>query len=271
MEVQSVYILPHPPEILSVFSQKVEKGSSQATKDAYAALVQEMIDQKPQTLVVVQSLGGIYPDGITFYAPSTGNYVADMSALGHPEVTFEVAFDAQLARQIQKSFHDYERREYVHDQPQLPLPVLILLDMMRQMNQQLPKVVVLGVSLEGADRHYEYGTLIARALNSDQEKSMVVGSGQLSHCLTKDSVAGYVKSAKSFDKKVLKYLEEGSFDQFLMIDPFLIQEVGEDLFRVLCCSLGILNQKERTLTWETKSYEAPQGIGYLVGKLERSP
>jgi len=273
MKCNTVYVLPHPPELFSFYKDSDTAKAAEKTVSAYDCILDEIKAEEPEVIVFIQSLGGIVPQGITIQTPQDDEYSADHTAFvfnkSETKVPdpFQIEFDKPLASQIQKSLSHFEKSTEIMELSQIPLSVLIFLDLYKHKIDSLPKIIVLGVSLEGPQRHYEYGSLIARALASDQENSVVVASGQLSHRLIKNSPGSYSPAAKDFDLDFMNYLEKGRLDQFMAIDPFVIDDVAEDLYKVMCTSLGVINALKDPYKFEKYSYEAPQGVGYLVGKL----
>lgn len=269
MVPKNIPFLPHPPEFLSCFAEKKERAEAQESMDSYRKLLKETLKEKPSTLLIVQSHGGIHPEGITFHVPDGQQYEADYAPYGHPEKSFTAVFDQSLAHFIQKSLHEYGRNTHVLEQSKLSLPALLVADICQELKVPLPRMLVMGVSLEGAQAHYEYGSLISRALAADKDPIAVVLTGQLSHCLTKESVAGYVPIAKNYDKQIQNYLTKSDWNSLMHMDPFEIQEVGEDAYRPLMIGLGIFDALQGQIKWEASTYEAPQGIGYLSGLFKR--
>lgn len=259
MNVSQLYLIPHPRFLVN---EGDFNSSQQRVVDGYQTVLQELSKEQPSTIVVIQSHGGIHPDGVTFTVPDESLF---QMMKGLQPVS--LSFDSALAAQMQKSLHDYARKTNVLEETSLPYPAELIVQYMLHLELPIPKMVVVGISLEGSLAHYEYGSLMARALAADSEKVAVVVSGQLSHCHNDESEAGVVPFAAEFDDEVLACLEQGSWDQLFHMDPFLIQDVGEDLYRPLATGLGIINALEKPLEWNSKGYHIVQGIGCLAGVL----
>ena len=97
---------------------------------------------------------------------------------------------------------------------------------------------------------------------NDKRRILFVGSGDLSHRLTKDAPAGYNKEGKKFDEKLVSLLEKNDYEQVILMDPFWVDEAGECGLRSVCTVLGLVNQEQ--FTHRLYSYEGPYGVGYLV-------
>lgn len=267
---QQIPLLAHPPELLHCYQGQAEAQHAQQTNDAYREALSSLQSKSPSTVVVLQSHGGIHPSGLSFHVPEGQQYHMNYQDYGFPEENDLVVFDQSLAHHIQKSLHEYGRQSHVIQQPDLALPALLLADQWKHTQKALPRMLVIGVSLEGAQAHYEYGSLIARALKADKDPIAVVASGQLSHTLREDSAAGYVPIAEHYDAEVQRLLKKGDWQTLMHYDPFEIQEVGEDAYRPLMLALGMFHALEQEVKWKGTSYEAPQGIGYLCGSLQSS-
>lgn len=262
MKVQSIPFLPHPPELFHPQEEDKE------VLDTYQQLVDQVVFEEPQALVFLQSHGGLHPDGVTFQMPSSDEgYHLELSHWNVAEDPQLIPFDRELASQIQKSLMDYEKKQQLLPVDFLSHPVALFLSCWQKRTAKVPPCVVIAPSLEGAQQHYEYGSLIQRALASDTQEIAVIATGQLAHTLSKESEAGYVPSAYEYDMQSRELLKSAKWQDYLNTDPFVIQEVGEDFFRVMCMALGMLNALSGPIEWEEIAYQAPKGIGYLSGRL----
>jgi len=237
---RQLFVLPHPQRYLD---------DSAEFPESFLEIRELILGSQPSSVVVIHMLGGIHPDGLTFQLIDGD--------------------DRELAVQLQKSLHDYDRKNYVLELEEEPQPISFLKTLLLTGDKPLPKFVSLGVSLEGADRQYVIGALLARALKSDQEEVAVVVVGQLSHCLTEQSSAGFVPEGETYDAFVKETLERNDYKCFMLYNPLDLELVGESLFRPLCVGLGIFESLKSTPKWRLISYETPEGIGELMGVFER--
>ena len=244
-----LFVVPHPGEILN---------DSVEIPESFLDVCRDIAASDVHCLVFVHMHGGIHPDSVTFHIPEAETFDSGL------------LLDRPLAAQIQTSLHDYERKTSVLEESEAPLPLLVCQKAFEKGGNAMPQVVSVGTSLEGAQRQYEVGSLMARALRSDQEPVAVVIAGQLSHCLTKESEAGYVPGADEYDAFVRDCLESSAYEQLMLYDPIDLELVGESLFRPLCVGLGLVDALQRTPKWRLTSYETPLGVGRLTGILELS-
>ncbi|MBU2025369.1 MAG: class III extradiol dioxygenase subunit B-like domain-containing protein [Patescibacteria group bacterium] len=116
--------------------------------------------------------------------------------------------------------------------------------------------------------HFEYGQTLGRILKKSPKKIAVVASGDLSHRITRDAPAGYSPRGSEFDKTLIDFLERGDAKEVINFNPELREEAGECGLNPILVLLGIMDGAGLDWKFEKLSYEAPFGVGYLVGRLK---
>ena len=120
-------------------------------------------------------------------------------------------------------------------------------------------------SFLGYSKHVDFGVLLKEAIFSLDKRYAIIASGDLSHRLSLNAPAGFSPKAKEFDKKLIQLLKKKSLDGILNIEPDLIEDAGECGLRSILILLGVI--KKMNYEFEVLSYEAPFGVGYLVGEV----
>ena len=219
----------------------------------------EIAAEKPHTLIILETSGGVYPDGLTFIAPHTRKY--------HSSGT-EIDFDRELAGLIQSSLQEYKMRHYVVDEADLPPEISSLMHRLSQITQEPPRLILMNSSLFGAEEHYKVGTLIARALRADAENISLLGVGALS--ARHDSKREHREiPAEKYDRNALQLLQGNELIRYLSIDPLDIEASQDSLHKTLSTILGVLEISEGRGEWQTYDYRVDGGIGRLAGKIRR--
>jgi aromatic ring-opening dioxygenase LigB subunit len=251
MNAQRFTVVPHPFEDLHPELDTGEK-SVEMLDEQFSILEKE----ESSTLLLLQAHGGLYPEAPSFHIPKEQEYT-------DPLLSSPVVCDRELASQIQKSFLEYDRKHHVLEVETLS-PVATLI-MKRCSEWKLPpKLLVMSVSFESLEEHYKTGTLVRRALLADSDKVSVLVSGHLSHCLSKESAAGFVPGAKDWSKKSFEGLQSSDPAYFLYEDSLLRQEMGEDLCAAYSMGLGIIEGFKSG--WDAKlQYEEEKGIALVSG------
>jgi AmmeMemoRadiSam system protein B len=110
----------------------------------------------------------------------------------------------------------------------------------------------------------QFGVELKESIFKSDRRIAVIASGDLSHRLSLTAPAGFSPRAKEFDKKLIQLLKQKKADGVLTMDPELIEIAGECGLRSIIMLLGIV--KNMKYEFEVLSYEAPFGVGYLVGQ-----
>jgi MEMO1 family protein len=125
------------------------------------------------------------------------------------------------------------------------------------------KLVLSSFSFLDFRAHFDYGLLLFKILMESKKRIAVIASGDLSHALTPDAPAGYDKSGKIFDEKLIELLMKKEIEDLFSIDLELVYRAKECGFRPILILLGIFNALD--YDFKKLSYEGPFGVGYLTG------
>jgi AmmeMemoRadiSam system protein B len=115
-------------------------------------------------------------------------------------------------------------------------------------------------------KHYDFGVELKEAIFNSDKRIAVIASGDLSHRLSFGAPAGFSARAKDFDKKLVQLLKQRKAEGVLNIDRELIEEAGECGLRSILVLLGVF--EDLNYSFQVLSYEAPFGVGYLVGECQ---
>ena len=97
----------------------------------------------------------------------------------------------------------------------------------------------------------------------EDRRIAIIASGDLSHALTVESPNDYHEDGPIFDEQLIQMLEVRNTAGILGMNQDFIRNAHECGYPSVLITLGIL--KNINYTFKTYSYEAPFGIGYLVG------
>lgn len=128
------------------------------------------------------------------------------------------------------------------------------------------KVVPINNSDLNYERHWQFGNQIKEYCINSNKRIAIIGSGNLSHCLTKDAPGGFTKRGKEFDNLIINHLKNNKVSRLLDIDQELVSEAKPSGFRSLIMLMGAL--KNTKFETEILAYEQPLGIGYLTANFK---
>ena len=112
------------------------------------------------------------------------------------------------------------------------------------------------------ENNYDFGQDLAKFLEKQTKNIAVISSGDLSHCLTKNSPGGYSPKGKKFDNKIIEIISSQVPENILNLDENLIKKAGECGLKTLTLLMGLIS--ETNLKPQKLSYQDDFGVGYLT-------
>ncbi|MCX7708666.1 MAG: AmmeMemoRadiSam system protein A [Clostridia bacterium] len=266
----SSYIFPHPPIIIPEVGRGEEKGA-QATTEAVKRAAQDIAGEKPTTIIVTTPHGPVFQDYI--YLSAEERLSGDFGRFGAGHVRLEFDNNTELVRKIIErakakgifagGLEDHLARQY-RVSKELDHGALVPLYFIRKQyeNFKLVHISIAGLPFEEL---YKFGMGISEAVEDSDENVVFVGSGDLSHRLTKDAPAGFSKKGQVFDDMLVQSVKTTDIEKLLLMDENLCDEAGECGLRSFIMMFGALDGLE--LNSEVYSYEGPFGVGYSIARI----
>jgi aromatic ring-opening dioxygenase LigB subunit len=250
-------ITPHSPLLIPSIG-KDNLTLLKKISDAYKKTEEELYTSKPETIIIISPHGKVEENSFTMNLNPEFN------------INFEEFGDFSTKQRLICNFGlAYKIRERMETRAPLQLISEPNLDYgsavpLYLLTQHLPQIKIIPIYYSGLDlkAHFEFGELLKREIAVSKDRIAVVASGDLSHCLTKNSPVGYSKKGRKFDQKLLELLAAGKSGEILNIESSLIHEAKECGLKSIVILLGILEGMK--YTYNLLAYDAPFGIGYAV-------
>ncbi len=262
-EILKAYIVPHPPIIIPDIG-KGEEASVSSTIKAYHKVGKQVGDLAPDIIILTTSHGPAYSDYIHISPGPT--LKGSFKTFGASEIKFEFNSEVGLVDRIVQTAHTcgIEAGGDGSDGDALDHGALVPLYFITQYYTDftLVRISIAGLSLE---QLYAFGCCIQKAVSAYDKKVVIVGSGDLSHKLTKEGPYGFAPEGPIFDKYLVETIKSADFKKLISIDSNLSYKAGECGLRSFAIIAGTLNGfcvKSNVL-----SYEGPFGVGYMVAEL----
>ena len=264
------YLLPHPPIIIPEVGRGEEIKINQSIR-AFQTVSQEIRILQPETIVIITPHGVMFRDAISI---SLENQIeGNLSRFRAKEINIKKEIDIELTKEIIKKakkenidtieINSKNLNQY-HRQFELDHGTIVPLYFIEQKYQNY-QLVHITYSPANNLELFKFGTLIKESINQLKRKSVIIASGDLSHCLTKDGAYPYSPKGKIFDNTFIDYLQKGDVINIMQMDKKLINEAKECGFLSVLILLGTINTEFKgTLL----SYEGPFGVGYGIIKFE---
>lgn len=260
MGIVGAFMVPHPPLIVPEVG-KGEEGKIQATIDAYHKVAGRIGELMPETIVLISPHQIMYAD--YFHISPGKGAKGDFGQFRAGKVKLEVAYDTQFVEKL-CALADRKRlpagtlgeREKKLDHGTM-VPLFFVEQYWKE--YQLVRIGLSGLPLI---KHYELGQCIQRAAEELGRRTVLIGSGDLSHRLKEDSPYGYQEEGPLYDRRIMDVMERGAFGELLEFPEDFCEKAGECGHRSFTIMAGALDKMQ--LMPERLSYEGPFGVGYGI-------
>jgi len=249
-------LCPHPPvAITEIGGERIV--DVQKTTSSLVRLAAELRDAQPEVLVTVSPHGAVLPQNISIRRPADGIQRGSMEMFGFPNISMSANIDLSLVEQIANATNIE-----VLDKDTLDHGIFVPLYYLAKDLGDF-QLVAINPSFADGPTHFAFGKALRNVLDSYGKRVAFIASGDLSHRLTQNAPSGFSPMGKEFDKLIRKSLEKAEYEKIVDMDPQILAEAGECGHRSVCMLCGLQREK---LKFNTYSYEAPFGVGYLTGR-----
>lgn len=259
MSLSFAAFVPHPPIILPSIGQEQTK-KVEKTAESLNLLEQELYVAKPDVIVVISPHGSLFEDSFSLNAHTSfesdleqfGDFSTKKTWTGIPDFAAQIAHKGNVEKvpvrlvSVGKIDHG------------VTVPLICLTGHLNGV-----KILPVGYSGMSNTDHLRFGELLKDSIMDSDKRIAVVASGDLSHGLNNDAPAGFKASGAEFDQKIISLLENHNITGIAQMEDTFVKDAAECGFRSLLVLLGII--KNMNYNFKNYSYEAPFGVGYLVG------
>ncbi len=258
MPIVAAFMVPHPIFAIPEIGNGKEKELS-TTVASFNLIAKKIAQIQPDTIIWISPHAESYAD---FFQIADGEVaVGSFKDFGAPQVSFRMLYDKILAREISqeckinklKGGIENGTEEFLDHGTMVPLYFIN-----REFRDFLN--VRVGVSGQSLAEHYRFGQIIRSSIDKLGRKAVIVASGDLSHCQSKEGAYGYRPEGAIYDEQIMKTMSKMNFGELLSFDRTLMGEAvqcGHGVFTILA---GCLDRYD--LDCLRLSYEAPFGTGY---------
>ena len=260
MAIIAAFMLPHPPLIVPEIGRGEEK-TIQKTIDAYRECARRIGVLRPETIVLISPHQIMYTD--YFHISPGKDAKGDFGQFRAGHVRMETAYDTEFAAKLcglaeagaLPAGTEGEREKRLDHGTMVPLYFV---------NQFFKdyKLVRIGLSGLSLKKHYELGQYIKETAETLHRKTVLIGSGDLSHRLKEDGPYGYQKEGPEYDSRIMDVMERAAFGELFQFPEDFCEKAGECGHRSFTIMAGALDKT--AVTAEKLSYEGPFGVGYGI-------
>jgi aromatic ring-opening dioxygenase LigB subunit len=257
-------ISPHPPLIIPAIGRNylplVKK-----TVHAMEKLAAEIKKVQPHTIIIISPHGPMRYDKFTINMEEI--FKGDFSQFGVEKgETYRFKNNQSLSWKLLKHLRaEHYPVEAIREEI-LDYGSLVPLYYLTAELKEKPAIIPLTFTAMDWNMHFNFGKEIAKVIQIEEESIVLVASGDLSHRLTQDAPAEYSPYGAKFDHTLLELLKKNETEKILNLNPEFCDEAGECGLRSILITLGVLSEVTQSPSFQQLSYEAPFGVGYLVGQ-----
>ncbi|MCI1822280.1 MAG: AmmeMemoRadiSam system protein A [Megasphaera sp.] len=260
-------LFPHPPIMLPEIGQD-ELDKIKATVQAVSHASQLIIEQHPETIIIMSPHNYIFSDGAAIFTEPT--LCGNLGKFGFPELSMSLNTDMTLANEIiyetnktlplhqlnQKDWGDRYGYSISIDQGTF-VPMYYL-----QKAGFQGSIVLLSPCFYHYNMMTTLGDIVMKAAGKIGRRIAVIASGDLSHRLLPHSPNGYTPQGAVFDNTVMDSLKKQDITLLRSMPDSLIEEAGMCGLPSVYFLFGILCSFQSHMP--VYSYEGPFGVGYGV-------
>ncbi len=260
MGIAAAFMVPHPPLIVPA----VGKGEEQKIKDtiaAYREIARRVGELRPETIVLISPHQVMYAD---YFHISPGKAAeGDFGQFRAGAVKLQAAYDTSFTEKLCRLADggNFPAGTMGEQEKRLDHGTMVPLYFVEQFwkEYRLVRVGLSGLSLR---KHYEFGQYIKRTADILDRKTVVIGSGDLSHRLLEEGPYGYREEGPVYDKRIMDVMKRAAFDELLEFPEEFCEKAGECGHRSFTVMAGTLDRT--AVEAEALSYEGPFGVGYGI-------
>ncbi len=260
MAIIGAFIMPHPPVIIPAVG-KGEESAIRETADACERAAQEIAALHPDTIVVTSPHAELYADYLHI-APGE-HAEGSFEQFGAPDERFSFDCDTEFiaALTLEAKKRNLPAGTFGARNHPVDHGALVPLSFVNRAFRDY-KLVRCSISGLGPLEHYRFGECVAAAAELLDRRTVLIGSGDLSHKLTPEGPYGFAKEGPVFDRQVTDAMKEADFLRFLSFDADFCEEAAQCGLSSFIILAGALDG--RAVKTEFLSYEGPFGVGYAV-------
>ena len=261
MPILAGFMVPHPPLIVPAVGRGGEDEIAETTA-AYERVADEIAALKPETIIITSPHSIMYAD--YFHISPRESAKGSFINFGAPEVSFREEYDTELVEAICDLAYesDFPAGTMGERDRSLDHGTMVPLYFIEQKYRgfRLVRTGLSGLSL--AD-HYRFGQMIAKAVEQTGRRTVIVGSGDLSHKLQDYGPYGYAPEGPEYDSRIMDVMGRGAFGELLEFDEGFCDRAAECGHRSFVIMAGAMDG--RAVRAETYSHQDVTGVGYGIG------
>ena len=255
MPVLASFMVPHPPLIVPEVGRGGEKQVEKTIR-SYERVAEEIASLSPETIIITSPHATLYAD---YFHISPGKHAkGSFAGFRAPGVKFSEDYDEDLVDKISEIAYseDFPCGTLGEEEPELDHGTMV------RNKYKGGKIVRIGLSGLPLTDHYKLGMILSRAIDALGRKTVIVGSGDLSHKLQDYGPYGFAKEGPQYDERIMDVMGRGAFGELFGFDEAFCDKAAECGHRSFVIMAGAWDGKKVRV--EKLSHEDVTGVGYGI-------
>ena len=271
MFLKQGYLLCHPPIIIPEIGKGMEKNC-QATLDSYHKIGMEIKEMQPEIIVLLTPHGAVFRDALSIHMENKA--YGSLQSFNYDR-DFEFDVDLKLSKEISKNVNKldipvFENTKYHSSIYNVPInldhgSLVPLYYILREYTNF--KLVSISAGMFDVKKQYEIGMAIKKAIEKRRKRTIIIASGDMSHCLSHSSPYKYNKNGKVHDEKMIDNIKKQDIRGILEFDKNLVEDAGVCGYGTLSILLGAFDGN--IVSSNFLSYDNAFGVGYLNAEFRK--
>ncbi len=260
MSIVAAFMVPHPPMIVPEIGRGSEAQIAETTA-AYERVAREIAELRPETIIITSPHATMYAD--YFHISPGKSAKGSFRQFRAGQVHFSELYDEELTDEISAiaALKDFPAGVLGEREKQLDHGTMVPLWFIRKYYTE-GKIVRIGLSGLPLTSHYEFGRMIAEAVEKLNRRVVFVASGDLSHKLQSYGPYGFAPEGPEYDSRIMDVCGRAAFGELLDFDETFCDkaaECGHRSFVIMAGALDGLAVKATAL-----SHQDVTGVGYGI-------
>ncbi|MBF7096682.1 AmmeMemoRadiSam system protein A [Alkalibacter mobilis] len=271
MSIKALAISPHPPILIPQIGRG-EEYRAKSTLEGMEKMARFVADVKPEVILIISPHGNMFADGVCILDEELLG--GDFSDFGYEGYRLKKRVNSSIVQAIKASteksgdpciFMDREKASYYGTKAYLDHGALVPLYFIEKYwkDYQIVHITPGQMSLKST---YKFGMTLRKAIDETKIETLILASGDLSHCLKDSGPYSFAKEGPIFDQILVESIRENRYMDIVKMQKHIYQPAGQCGLRSIVMALGAADKM--VTDPEVYSYEGPFGVGYMTAGIE---
>ena len=260
MSIIAAFMVPHPPMIVPAVGRGSEAQVSE-TISSYEQVASEIAELRPETIVITSPHSIMYAD--YFHISPGSSASGSFMRFGAPGVRFKEDYDTGMVKEICRLADEQglsagtlgERDKSLDHGTMVPLWFI-------RNKYKEGKIIRIGLSGLPLEDHYRLGMIISKAAENTGRRTVIVGSGDLSHKLKEYGPYGFAAEGPVYDERIMDVCGRAAFGELFDFEESFCEKAAECGHRSFVIMAGTLDGK--AVRASKLSHQDVTGVGYGI-------